>query len=71
MLLYCLLYHLEQTSTTSSFKRGVPDTDTEPPPPKRTMVSLARLEELQLENNRLKKQNDKYREEWMRTFLLL
>jgi len=35
------------------------------------MVSLARLEELQLENNRLKKQNDKYREEWMRTFLLL
>jgi hypothetical protein len=33
------------------------------------MVSLARLEELQSENNRMKKQIEKYREEWMRTLI--
>ena len=71
ILIYCWLNYLEPVSTRLSCKRGLPDAETEPPPPpsKRPMISLARLQELEAENSRLKKQIEKFRTEWMRTFI--
>ncbi|CAF1478379.1 unnamed protein product [Adineta steineri] len=47
-----------------SQKRSLPD-DEIGPPPKRTLISLARLQELEVEISRLKKQIEKFRREWM------
>jgi hypothetical protein len=58
----------KQTGGSSPNKRIDADVDTELPPTKRSKGSLTRLEELQMENNRLKKQIEKYRNEWMRMY---
>jgi hypothetical protein len=42
------------------------DIDIEPPPSKRSIISLARFEEMKMENRRLKDQVEKYQKEWMR-----
>ena len=49
-------------------KRIVYDDKNEPPVSKRTYVSSSSFDELKAENNRLIKQVEMYKNEWMRTY---
>jgi hypothetical protein len=62
-----MLNYLEQTTSSSSCKRMNSDIEIESPAPKRSMVSLTHLNEIKIENNRLKNQVEKYKNQCMRT----
>ncbi len=66
-----MLNYLEQTTSSSSSKRTSSDIEVESPAPKRSKVSLARFDDLQNENRRLKGLIEKYKQEWMRTYFFL
>lgn len=61
-----MLDYLEQKPTSPSVKRTSAGAEMEPPAAKR-MLSLARMEEIRTENDRLKNQVEKFTKEWMRT----
>ena len=61
-----VLEHSEQTASSFPCKRASSDVELKSPAPKRSMISFARMEELRMENNRLKNQVEKYKKEWMR-----
>ena len=60
------VYYLDEAAATHSLKRTCSDVDVECPPPKRPTVSLARYDQMRIENTRLKKEVEKYKQEWMR-----
>ncbi|CAF3075732.1 unnamed protein product [Rotaria sp. Silwood2] len=64
--------HIEENSKktcSSSNKRIRSEDETEESPvSKRTNISLARFDEMEMENKRLKKEVKMYQEHWMRTY---
>ena len=59
---------LEIAVGSCSNKRFGYDDKSEHPVSKRTYVSSSSFDELKAENNRLKKQLEMYKNEWMRTY---
>lgn len=62
---------LDKESGSCSSRRRHLEDNTLPTSPKRRAVSFARLEELQVENERLKKQIEKFKNEYMRKSVAL